>query len=399
MPSLRSSVITQLMASMGHEQVVFVADREIGLRALIAIHSTVLGPALGGVRFWQYASEHDAMIDALRLSEAMTLKAAVAGLHQGGGKTVVMWDNPDRPRSPALLRTLGRAIDELGGRYLAAEDVGATTADMNGLAEATPWVTGVDEAVGGSGDPSPITAVGVVHAMRAVHVALDGDASLRTRRVVVQGSGHVGSHLARLLVAEGAEVIVSDLLESRAEALADELGVRRVGIDAALVMPCDILAPCGLGDVFDDESIRHLQCRAIVGAANNQLGVIGADRMLAARGILYAPDFVVNAGGIINIAEEFVGYNRDRALAHAAEIEATTARVLAVAAELGVTPFARRGAARTHSPRRGRRGAAVGARRRGRLDERRAAPQAPPLTTNRRTGVSRRASTPFVDAG
>ena len=155
----------------------------------------------------------------------------------------------------------------------------------------------------------------------------------------MQGSGHVGSHLARLLVAEGAEVIVSDLLESRAEALADELGVRRVGIDAALVMPCDILAPCGLGDVFDDESIRHLQCRAIVGAANNQLGVIGADRMLAARGILYAPDFVVNAGGIINIAEEFVGYNRDRALAHAAEIEATTARVLAVAAELGVTPL------------------------------------------------------------
>lgn len=339
MPSLQSAVITQLMASMGHEQVVFVAEREVGLRALIAIHSTALGPALGGVRFWQYASEHDAMIDALRLSEAMTLKAAIAGLHQGGGKAVVMWDDPDRARPPALLHALGRAIDDLGGRYLAAEDVGATTADMNGLAETTPWVTGVDESLGGSGDPSPVTAFGVVHAMRAVLFALDGDSSMRARRVVVQGSGHVGSHLARLLVAEGAEVIVSDLFESRAEALARELGVAWVGIDAALVVPCDILAPCGLGNVFDDESIPHLQCRAIVGAANNQLGVIGADRMLAARGILYAPDFVVNAGGIINISEEFVGYNHERALEHAAEIEATTARVIVFAAELGVTPL------------------------------------------------------------
>jgi len=339
MPSLRSAVITQLMASMGHEQVVFVAEREVGLRALIAIHSTALGPALGGVRFWQYASEHDAMVDALRLSEAMTLKAAVAGLHQGGGKTVVMWDDPDRPRPAALLHALGRAIDELGGRYLAAEDVGATTADMNGLAEVTPWVTGVDESVGGSGDPSPVTAYGVVHAMRAVGSALDGDASLRGRRVVIQGSGHVGSHLARLLVAEGAEVVVSDLFEPRADALARELGVERVGIDATLVTPCDILAPCALGDVFDDESIPRLRCRAIVGAANNQLGVIGADRMLAARGIIYAPDFVANAGGIINIAEEFVGYDRERALAHAAGIETTTARVLALAAERGITPL------------------------------------------------------------
>ena len=167
------------------------------MRALIAIHSTALGPALGGVRFWQYASERDAMVDALRLSEAMTLKAAMAGLHQGGGKTVVLWDDPDRARPPRCCSTLGRAIDELGGRYLAAEDVGATTKDMNGLAEVTPWVTGVDESLGGSGDPSPVTAYGVVHAMHAVALTLDGERSLRGRRVVVQGSGHVGAHLAR----------------------------------------------------------------------------------------------------------------------------------------------------------------------------------------------------------
>jgi leucine dehydrogenase len=210
---------------------------------------------------------------------------------------------------------------------------------MNGLAEVTPWVTGVDVALGGSGDPSPVTAVGVAHAMRAVRTALDGDASLRGCRVVVQGSGHVGSHLARLLVGEGAEVLVSDLFESRADALARELGVTRIGADEALVVRCDILAPCALGDVFDDDTIPHLQCRAIVGAANNQLGVIGGDRMLASRGILYVPDFVANAGGIINIAEEFVGYNREHALERVAEIQGTTARVLALADDEGITPL------------------------------------------------------------
>jgi glutamate dehydrogenase/leucine dehydrogenase len=327
------------MAAGGHEQVVYVADRDAGLRGVIAIHSTALGPSLGGVRFWRYANEHDALRDALRLSEAMTLKAAVAGLHQGGGKAVVMWDDPDRAREPALLHALGRAIDSLGGRYLAAEDVGATTADMDGLAEVTPWATGVDVARGGSGDPSPVTAAGVVHAMRAVCAALDGEPSLRGRRVVVQGAGHVGSHLARRLVADGAEVTVSDAFETRAAALGQELSVAVVAPEQALTTPCDILAPCALGGVFDDETIPRLVCRAIVGAANNQLGAVGADRQLVRRGILYAPDFVVNAGGIINIAEEFVGYDRERALARVAGIEDTTARVLAAATRHDVTPL------------------------------------------------------------
>ncbi len=195
MPSVRGHTVTDLMARRGHEQVVFVADADAGLRAVIAIHSTALGPSLGGVRFRDYATDADALDDVLRLSEAMSLKAAISGLHQGGGKAVVRWDDPDRPRPQVLLDALGRAIDDLGGRYLAAEDVGATTADMNGLARVTPWVTGVDEVHGGSGDPSPVTAYGVMCAMRATMAELDGEPTLRDRHVVVQGVGHVGAHL------------------------------------------------------------------------------------------------------------------------------------------------------------------------------------------------------------
>ena len=337
--SARGRTVTELMATMGHEQIVFLNDRAAGLHAIIAIHSTALGPALGGVRFWGYPQPADALVDALRLSEAMTLKAAVAGLHQGGGKAVVHWPDPDRPRPASLLRALGRAIDALGGRYLAAEDVGATPADMNALERETPWVTGVDEALGGSGDPSPVTAVGVLAGMRAVCNGLDGVSSLRDRRVVIQGAGHVGSHLARLLVAEGAEVVVSDLARERVDALARDLGAASVAPDAAVTSECDVLAPCALGGVLNHDTIPHLRCRAIVGAANNQLEGPDAAAAIAARGIVYAPDFVVNAGGIINIAEEFVGYDRARALSRAEAIEGTTARVLAAAGEQGITPL------------------------------------------------------------
>ena len=313
MMAVRTRTVTELMGVAGHEQVVFVAERDVGLRAIIAIHSTALGPSLGGIRFWRYANEREALVDALALSEAMTLKASIAGLHQGGGKAVVFWDDPDAPRSRELLHRLGRAIDDLGGRYLAAEDVGATPADMNGLAEVTPWVTGVDEALGGSGDPSPMTAWGVLHGMRAVRTKLDGERELRGQRVLVQGVGHVGARLARLLVDEGAEVVVSDVRAERADALVRELGVASVPYEHALSTACDILSPNALGGVFHDGTIPQLACRAIVGAANNQLGTPDADRALAERGILFAPDFVVGGGGIINIAEEFTGYDRTRA--------------------------------------------------------------------------------------
>ncbi len=332
------SGVTDLMLEGGHEQVVFAADGEARLRAIIAIHSTALGPSLGGVRFWRYPTEHEALLDVLRLSQAMTLKAAVAGLHQGGGKTVVLVDDPDQPHSEAMLLALGRAVDELGGRYLAAEDVGATPGDMDVIARETRWVTGVDERVGGSGDPSPVTAYGVFHAMRAVLRALDGEPLLAGRRVVVQGAGHVGSHLIELLAGARAEVVVADVNEARARTVAGEHGASVVASDRVLEESCDVLAPCALGGVLDRETEPRLQCRAVCGAANNQLAEPSVADLLASRGILYAPDFVANAGGIINLAEEFTGYSRERALARAAGIEETMTRVLERARESGTTP-------------------------------------------------------------
>jgi glutamate dehydrogenase/leucine dehydrogenase len=332
--------VTELIAARGHEQVVYFADTKVGLRGIIAVHSTALGPSLGGVRFRSYATERDALIDVLRLSEAMSLKAAVAGLHQGGGKAVVVLDEPRAPRSEAFLRALGRAVNELGGRYIAAEDVNATQRDMDGIALETPWVTGVDPACGGSGDPSPVTAVGVLHALRAVCADVFGDESLDGRRVVVQGAGHVGAHLVALLCNAGASIAVADVDELRVRALVEQFGVDVVSVDDAVALPCDVLAPCALGAVLTVESVARLQCRAVCGAANNQLLDDAAGDALQTRGIVYAPDFVVNAGGIINIAQEWAtgGYSHNRALAAAAEVGATTARVLADARRRNVSP-------------------------------------------------------------
>jgi leucine dehydrogenase len=326
------AAVTALMTAKGHEQVVFVADAPSGLRAIIAVHSTALGPSLGGIRFWRYPSEHDAVVDVLRLSEAMSLKAAAAGLDQGGGKAVVLVDDPDAPRTDAQLRAMGRAIDDLGGRYIAAEDVGATPRDMEVIASETPWVTGL-EGPGGSGDPSPMTAYGVVQAMGAVLEELDGDSTLAGKRVVVDGVGHVGTHLARLLAETGARVAVADVNPERVDALVREIGVEALRVEHALKEPCEILAPCALGGVLNEKTIPRLQCRAVCGAANNQLADAADDDALARRGILYAPDFVVNAGGIINLAEEFVGYDRQRATKRTAQIADTVRRVF----ELGRT--------------------------------------------------------------
>ena len=331
--------VTATMLERGHEQVVLVADRAAGLRAVIAIHSTALGPSLGGVRFWRYATEDEAFRDVLALSEAMTWKASLAGLHQGGGKAVVLLDDPDAPHPAAMLRALGRAIDELGGRYLAAEDVGASTADMDALAAVTPWVTGVRAAAGGSGDPSPVTAVGVLAACRAVARALDGpDATLAGRRLAIQGAGKVGAHLARLGTEAGMAVTIADRLDARARAVAAATGAHAVSAGEVLTAACDILAPCALGGVLDQRSVERLACRAVCGAANNQLAGPGIDDLLARRGILYVPDFLANAGGIINLAEEFTGYSASRAMQRAAAIEDTADAVLAEAARSGATP-------------------------------------------------------------
>jgi leucine dehydrogenase len=318
------------MAAPPHEQVTYFADAEVGLYAIVAIHSTALGPSLGGIRFWRYEREADALTDALRLSEAMTMKAAVAGLQQGGGKAVVLWNDPHLGRSPDFLRSLGRWIDVLGGRYLAAEDVGASQVDMDGLARETPWVTGIDPARGGSGDPSPVTAFGVLQGM---HAAVGS--SLAGRRVIVQGAGHVGSHLARLLVDEGAYVAISDIDEIKARAA----GVRVVDPEATLTTECDVLAPCALGGVLTVETVPQLQCAVVCGGANNQLLDDAAGDALTARGIVYAPDYVVNAGGIINIAQEWApgGYNAERAYAETARIADTTRRVLDLARAEGIS--------------------------------------------------------------
>ena len=318
------------MDATEHEQVTWFNDPAVGLRAIVAIHSTALGPALGGVRFWKYAHDADAIADALRLSQAMTMKAAVAGLAQGGGKTVVFWDDPRAARSDAFLASLGRCIDALGGRYLAAEDVGATPRDMDAIARETPWVTGVDPARGGSGDPSPVTAYGVVAGMRAVC-----GPRLAGTRVVVQGAGHVGACLARLLVDEGAYVSIADIDDAKAAAV----GVPVIAADDALTTECDVLAPCALGGVLTRPSVATLRCAVVCGAANNQLLDEDVADALAARGIVYAPDYVVNAGGIINIAHEWApgGYSADRAYAQTARIEETTRRVLELARTEGIT--------------------------------------------------------------
>jgi leucine dehydrogenase len=317
------------------EQITYFADEKLDLYAIITIHSTALGPSLGGIRFWEYPDETTMVEDASRLASAMTMKAAVAGLHQGGGKTVVYWDDPRRPRSDEQLRVLGRWIDALGGRYLAAEDVGASQRDMDGIARETPWVTGVDPARGGSGDPSPVTAFGVLHGMRAAAVEAFGSPDLANRRVVIQGAGHVGTALAHLLVDAGARVAIADIDAEKAAAA----GVSVLAPDVALAAECDIVAPCALGAVLTEESVAALRCAVVCGAANNQLLDESAADALAGRGIVYAPDYVVNAGGIINIAEEWApgGYSLENARRAAARIEQTTADVIAIAKEDGIT--------------------------------------------------------------
>lgn len=329
------------MAGEGHEQVVHFSDPAVGLRMIVAVHSTALGPSLGGVRFWHYETDDDALVDALRLSRAMSLKASAAGLDQGGGKAVVIWDDPHRERDEEFRRAIGRAIQTLGGRYIAAEDVGATPADMGGIALETPWVTGVDPGIGGSGDPSPATAWGLFHAMQSVVAEAIGDSALAGRRVVVVGVGHVGGRLVEDLVAAGASVAVADIDPERVEAMVSAHGVDVVQVSEVLTEPCDILAPCALGGLLTVESVASLRCRAVCGAANNQLLDAAAGDALAARGILYAPDFVVNAGGVINVAMEWApgGYTKEKAMARAAGVGDTTARVLAAARDRGVPPF------------------------------------------------------------
>ncbi len=319
----------------GHEQVAFFFDRQSGLKAIVALHDTALGPAIGGCRMWPYPSEAEALIDVLRLAKGMTYKAAMANLPFGGGKTVII-GNPPTDKSPALFRSLGRAIDTLGGRYYTAEDVGIGPADMDWAGAETPYVLG--RSSGSSGDPSPVTARGVWLGIRAAVEHRFGQADLTGIRVAVQGVGHVGYNVARLLAQDGAKLIVADLDPVRAERAAEEFGARLADGHEILGVEAEVLAPCALGGAINDESLPRLACAIVAGAANNQLLEARHGAALHARGILYAPDYVINAGGLINIAEELrpSGYHRGRALARVQAIAETLAEVFERAARQGV---------------------------------------------------------------
>lgn len=321
----------QQMAEMGHERVLFCSSPEVGLQAIIAVHSTVLGPGLGGVRMWPYNNMAEALTDVLRLSRGMTYKAAAAGLNLGGGKAVIVGD-PKKDKSEALLRTFGQYVESLHGLYITAEDVGTAMDDMEVILAETRWVTGVSPSQGGSGDPSPVTAFGVLQGMKAaVHWRFGNGSDLAGRPVAIQGLGNVGYHLASYLKKEGAKVFASDIDAERCERAREELGAEIVPVDEILGVDCDVLAPCALGAVLNERTIPSLRCKIVAGAANNQLADEDRDgRALDQRGILYAPDFVGNAGGLINVYNELTGYNRDRAMHMARGIYANMIRVFEI---------------------------------------------------------------------
>ena len=325
----------------GHEQVVFCQDARSGLKAIIGIYSTVLGPALGGTRFYPYDSEDEALADVLRLSSAMAYKNALAGLDLGGGKAVIIGD-PAELKSEALLRAYGRFVESLGGRYITACDVGTRSEDMDIVARECRYVTGRTAPAGGAGDSSVLTALGVMHGMRAAAAHAWGSTSLEGRTVGVEGVGKVGHRLVTHLMEAGARVVICDVSSRAVDAVrARHPEVRAVPDMAALVATdLDILAPCALGGALTDEAVGAMSAKIVCGAANNQLAHPGVEKLLADRGVLYAPDYVVNAGGVIQVADELNGFNFERAKAACERIFTTTEKVFAIAETDGVPPSA-----------------------------------------------------------
>lgn len=329
----------------GHEQVVICQDRASGLKAVIALHSTALGPALGGTRFYPYASEEEAVADALNLSRGMSYKNAMAGLDHGGGKAVIIGD-PDTieaGRKAELLLAYGRFVASLGGRYVTACDVGTYVADMDVVARECRWTTGRSPENGGAGDSSVLTAFGVFQGMRASAQHLWGDPTLRGRTVGVAGVGKVGHHLVEHLLSDGAEVVVTDVREESVRRITDRHPEVRVAADTdALIRTegLDIYAPCALGGALNDESVPVLTAKVVCGAANNQLAHPGVEKDLADRSVLYAPDYVVNAGGVIQVADELHGFDFDRCKAKATKIFDTTLAIFARAKLDGIPPAA-----------------------------------------------------------
>ncbi len=329
--------IFELLTERDHEQVVFCSDKHSGLRAIIAIHNTTLGPALGGARMWTYASDYEALNDVLRLSRGMTYKAAAAGLNLGGGKAVIIGD-PHTQKTEQIFRAFGRFIEGLGGRYITAEDVGTSVNDMVHIFHETKYVTGIPFELGGSGDPSPVTAYGSFCGIKACANVRYGNDSLEGKRVVIQGAGHVASTLAKHLAEAGAKVFIADIYAEKAKQVARDTGAKVIGADEVFDTDCDIFAPAALGGVINDQTIGKLKCEIIAGPANNQLGNEEKhSKLLAEKEILYAPDYVINAGGLINVASELEGYSQPRALKQAENIYNTVKKILSRSQELGIT--------------------------------------------------------------
>jgi len=304
--------ITQIPVE-GYEEVYRATDKRAGLTAFIAVHDTTLGPALGGCRMWHYSREEDAITDVLRLSRGMTFKSAVARTGLGGGKAVILGD-PKTEKTPELFRAMGRFVHTLAGRYTTAEDVGVNEQDMLYVREATPYVTGLPRIKGGSGDPSPVTALGTFVGLKACVEDAYGREDLDGLRVAIQGVGHVGFHLAKLLIEAGAKLTVTDVNEARLKEAAEELGAAVVAPQDIYDVDCEVFAPCALGAILNDKTIPRLKCKVVAGAANNQLAEERHGEELVRRGILYAPDFVINAGGIINVSVEFLEGGYDEAV-------------------------------------------------------------------------------------
>jgi leucine dehydrogenase len=296
-----------------YEQIVFCQDKNSGLKAIIAIHDTTLGPALGGTRMWTYESEEEAIIDAMRLARGMTYKNAAAGLNLGGGKTVIIGD-PRKDKSPEMFRAFGRYIQGLNGRYITAEDVGTTVEDMDLIHVETDFVTGISPEFGSSGNPSPVTAYGVYKGMKAAALEAFGSDSLEGKTVAVQGIGNVAYTLCEYLHKEGANLIVTDINKAAVERAVEAFGAKAVDPNDIYDVDCDIYAPCALGATINDNTITRLKAKVVAGSANNQLKSTEHGDILFEKGIVYAPDYVINAGGVINVADELNGYNQTRAM-------------------------------------------------------------------------------------
>lgn len=321
--------IFNYMEKYDYEELLFCQDKESGLKAIIAIHDTTLGPALGGARMWPYETEEAAIEDALRLARGMTYKNAAAGLNLGGGKTVIIGD-PKKDKNEAKFRALGRFIQGLNGRYITAEDVGTTVEDMDIIYEETDFVTGVSPAFGSSGNPSPATAYGVYRGMKAAVKEYFGDESLEGRTVAVQGVGNVAFHLCRYLHEEGANIIVTDINKQAVNNAVEAFGAKAVDPNDIYEVDCDVFSPCALGAILNDDTIPKLKAKVIAGSANNQLKEPKHGDLLHEMGIVYAPDYVINAGGVINVADELYGYNRERAMKKIEQIYSNIERVFEI---------------------------------------------------------------------